>query len=79
MSGCSQTKRAACTKMVMVSGLHLSSAFLAPGAAAIQGNAHPVESNLGLSVLSKDTTDWEGAGFEPPTLRLLNNLLYLPS
>lgn len=33
---------------------------------------------LGLNVLPKDTkTDWEEAGFNPTTLWLLDNLLYI--
>lgn len=44
-------------------------------AAAMQGAAHPIGSNLGFSVLLKDTmTD-----FEPPTLQSLENPLYLVS
>lgn len=48
--------------------------------AAMQGTAQHIGSNLGWSVLPKDTTtDWEGVGFEPPTLRSLGKLLYLLS
>lgn len=31
----------------------------------------------GLSVLPKDTTDWERAGLETPTFQSLDNLLYI--
>lgn len=42
-------------------------------AAAMHDAALPIRSNLGLNVMPKDTmTDWEGAGFEPPTLQLLD-------
>lgn len=46
-------------------------------AAAMQGAANSTGSNLGFSVVPKDTMmDLERAGFEPPTPRLLDNSLY---
>lgn len=44
----------------------------------MQGPARPIGTNIGFNVLPKDTCGQLEVGFEPPTLKSLDNLLYWP-